>query len=373
MGFFNWFKNLFLVKTEYEEEIVQGIDVDHIHDDLDVALDVVKRIRKIAKDNEAYKPEFNHLVEQITTLEKVSRLPKAILDDLEQMAHSYAESMLKKESFKKVVNSEHPEIVYLEQYKEDIEKVIGDLKRIEENQRIVKRDLDILEGEKADIYYKKRRFKGALIWLKYLLIGVMISTVIAGIVFTALISSGEAVLIPALITFGIVIALGLYIFIFRRYLVYEIKKAGKLDKRAIALMNKTKLKYVNNQQYLDFAYQKYRVNSCEMLELRYENLQKLKRNKERYKRLNTNIGTLLEDIAYMLKKYNIEHTDYVTDQLDYFSSKDSRDLLLRGLKDRKDEYQKLIKKNEKEINFMFDILKDVDPDISMEKIMAYRI
>jgi hypothetical protein len=33
--------------------------------------------------------------------------------------------------------------------------------------------------------------------------------------------------------------------------------------------------------------------------------------------------------------------------------------------------KKLIKKNEKEIKFMFDVLKDVDPDITMERIMSY--
>jgi hypothetical protein len=369
MGLWGFISKLFKVETEFEEEIINGIDVEQVHQNKDVAIDVVKRIQKISNDNLSYLPEYKAVIEEITTLEKVDGLPSSVIKELELMSHNYAEGMLKKESFKKVVNKEHPDIVYLEQYKDDINKVIQGLKRIEENQRIVKRDLDMLEGEKADIYYKRERYGKALDVTKILLILTAIGAVIGVVIFCILIYIEVAILLPASITFGILFAVGIYIYIFRRYLIYEIKKSIKLDKRAVTLTNKTKIKYVNNQQYLDYAYEKYRVNSCEMLELRFENLQKLNRNKERYKRLNSNIGALLDDIAYLLNQYNIGNPRYIVDHLDYFSSDKSRALLFRGLNERREEYLRLIKKNEKEIKFMFGILKDVDPDITMEEIM----
>jgi len=373
MGLRNFFSKLFNFKTEYDEEIIEGINLEQVYENKDVAVDVVKRIQKLSKDNLSYLPEYEALVNEITTLEKVGQLPIGVLKELELMSHNYAEGMLKKDDFKKVVNQEHPEIIYLEQYKDDIDKVISALKRVEDNQRIVKRDLDILEGEKADIMYKRNRYTGALDIMKILLIATTIGAVIATIIFSGLIYKEVEILLPALITFGIIFAFGTYIYIFRRYMIYEIKKARKLDKRAVFLINKTKIKYVNNQQYLDYAYEKYRVNSCEMLELRYENLQKMNRNKERYKKLSTNINVLLDDIARLLKQYNIENPRYVVSHLDYFSSEKSRSLLIRGMVERKEEYQRLIKKNEKEIEFMFDILKEVDPDITMQEILNAKV
>jgi hypothetical protein len=60
-------------------------------------------------------------------------------------------------------------------------------------------------------------------------------------------------------------------FVFRRYCIHEIKKNQLLYERALKLINKVKIKFVHNQQLLEFQYKKYKVNSSEVLELRYEN------------------------------------------------------------------------------------------------------
>lgn len=372
MGFIQFIKNIFNKDNHFDEEIIEGIELDQIYHDRDVALDVVKRIQKLVGDQESYKPEYEMVIEELTTVEQVIQLPGPIIAELELMSASYSESLLKKDDFRKVVDKEYPDIEYLNDFTDDLEKVIKDLKEAEEKQRVVKRDLDYLDIEKSEIIYKRKRYNSALEMLKVLLGLVGGGGLIATIVFTALIYSGQDVMMPALITSGIIIAVGLYIFVFRRYLIYEIKKGYKLDKKAVGIANKIKIKYVKNQQYLDYVYRKYKVISGEMLELRYDNFQKLMRNRERYKKLSRNLSALIGDIEHMLHKYNVLNPKYVTEHLDYFSSEKSRLMLQEGLQERKEAYTGLIRKNEKEIAFMFNILKEVDSDITMTDVMDYK-
>lgn len=372
MGFIQFVKNIFRKENQYESEMIDGIELDQIYHNRDVALDVVKRIQKLVNDQESYKPEYEVVVEELTTVEQVIQLKPSIIEEIELMSASYSESLLKKDDFRKVVDKEYPEIEYLDNFTDDLEKVIKDLKEAEDKQRVVKRDLDYLDVEKSEIIHKRKRYNSALEMLKVLLGLVGGGALIATIVFTALIYSGQDVMIPGLITSGVIVAVGLYIFVFRRYLIYEIKRGYKLDKKAVSIANKIKLKYVKNQQYLDFVYKKYKVISGEMLELRYDNFQKLMRNRERYKKLTRNLSALLGDIEHMLHQYNVLNPKYVTEHLDYFSSEKSRLLLQESLKERKDAYTGLIRKNEKEIEFMFNILKEVDEDITMEDVMDYK-
>ena len=225
---------------------------------------------------------------------------------------------------------------------------------------VIKNDLYHLEGERAEIAYKNNRAIKALGFIKIMLLTTIVLTSLATLILTTLFFVYETdVFLPSLVVIVAVSFIGLWLFVFRRYLIFELKRNQKLQKREVELTNKIKIKFVNIQQFLDYAYKKYQVNSSEMLQIRWENYQKNSKNEARLKRISNNIASLIQDMDRLLMRNNMDGGTFVSDHIDYFTSKKGRKMLEAALELEKDDVKLSYDQCDNEIYILSKLLEQI--------------
>lgn len=360
MNIFKKIKNAFAKKSHIEVEVLQGIDIEHLHSSPQVAETIRDRVQSAIHKKEQLTPKYEAVVEQLALVQKIEDIPKDDLKELENIAKIYSETILEKETFKNILKGQNTTGNYLEKYKDDIDTAIQQMEEHEENLSIIKNDLYHLEGEKAEISYKNNRALKALSFVKIMLItAICVTSIVTLILATLFFVYSTDVFVPSLIMIVSVSFVGLWLFVFRRYLIFELKKNQKLQKREVELTNKIKIKYVNVKQFLDYEYKKYQVNSSEMLKIRWENYQKNAKNEAKYKRISSNIASLIQDMDRLLTRNNIDGGTFVSDHIDYFTSKKGRKMLETALELEKDEIKLQFDQCENEIYILSKLLEQV--------------
>lgn len=204
-----------------------------------------------------------------------------------------------------------------------------------------------------------------------LLIIFSISALILGIIF---IKKDIDIFIPSVIMIVIIAFFGLWIYIFRRYVIHEIKKNNILSQRAVELLNKIKIKYVNNKQFLDYEYKKYKVKSGDMLQDRWNMYKQNKEHRHRIHKMSSNIIILEQDIERLLLKNNINTSNYILDNINIFATKKARLEYKEQIKHDKDIIKKSIDDSNNQIKLIIKILIDVrDNDTTNNKIITKMI
>lgn len=360
MNLFNKIKNLFIKKQNVEVEVLKGIDLENMHTSPEVAENIRTKVQDAISRKEEIKPRYEEIISKITFIQKIEDLPKEELIELENIAKLLSETVLEKETFQKLLKSEENDADYLEEYKDQIEKAIRLIEEHEKDLAIIKNDLSHLEGEKAEIAYQTKRAKTALSFIKTLLIITAFgASIVALILTTMFFVYGFDIFLPSLVAVIIIFALGLWIFIFRRYLIHELTKYQMLQKREVELTNKTKIKFVNVKQFLDYEYKKYQVNSSEMLKIRWENYQRHTKNEEKLKKISNDMSSLIQDLERILMRNNLDNQDeckFVIDRIDYFIAKKERKKLLNSLNQEKDDLKLEYDRCENEIRVLSKLL-----------------
>ncbi len=346
-------KYFFKKRSSVEVEILKGIDIENLEVSPKAREEVKERIQEAVDNKEQSVLRLEIATARLTLLQKIGDIPQEELKELERIAKAYSQAEIERDSASDKVKNQNTIGNYLENYKDNIEAAVKNISEHEKKIAIIKNDLYHLEGERADILYRTSRANIALDFTKILLlITIILASITTLILSTMFFAYSIDVFVPALVVVVIVSMVALWIFAFRRYLVFEIKKNQKLINRAVELTNKVKIKYVNVQQFLDYEYKKYKINSSEMLELRWENYQKNKRNQARYKNISNNAATLKQELDRILIRNNIEEVEYITENIDYFSSEKAREKLFTTLKLERDLMKAKYAEYENEITIL---------------------
>lgn len=337
-----------------EEDILEGVDIDieGLYEDPAVALELQERYIGAIKQTDILRPKYKKAIEEITLLQRIEMLSSRAKQELEKLCQIYSETLVKKGEFKEKIKGQNQEAqrgAYLEQYEDNMEKIIEMMEGHEENQRMVKQDLAYLESEKSELLYQSRRLKKAFTFVRSAFIVVAFMTAFAAFILSVMyFVYSIAILMPAMIAMVAVIAATVWVYVFRRYLRHEIGKNQKLMKRAVELINKTKIKYINNQKVIDYQCRKYKVDSSEMLRLRWENYNSKVMAERQYINISNSIAAMITDIEDLLNKNGIKDDGFVLDYMDYFTSKKGRRILMDRLNDKKEELMRSLKNSEKE-------------------------
>ena len=96
--------------------------------------------------------------------------------------------------------------------------------------------------------------------------------------------------------------------------VSGIARAESNANRAISLLNKTKIKYVNITNAVDYACEKYHVRNARELEYQWEQYLEEVRRKERYMRTNDDLDYYNQKLIRLLKEYRLYDAKAWVDQ-----------------------------------------------------------
>lgn len=318
----------------YEEELILGLDVEKLLNDPNKHVKVEHLLEINQKNCDSLTQTYHTFMNEYIVIERLSELPKELGMKLQSLCKQYSEmSILRDEAEKRSAEAKKKAQETIGLYIEDIPKAIKILKEHEAAQQAVKKDLDILVGEKESLLYQFRNFKRALVFLRYFMIGLVVVTLIVGVTLsTMLVVYKKDVFLPSLIAIITISFLFLWGFVFRRYCIHEIQKNQLLYERALKLINKVKIKFVHNQQLLEFQYKKYKVNSSEVLELRYDNFLEAKDEAKTYETIVNSMKSVVIDIDRQLTRLHIEATEFVLRHVDYFSTE-------KGIKSLRQQYE----------------------------------
>lgn len=233
--------------------------------------DHCEQMTQSSQDVEEQKAEYYVVLEHLTDIETLAALSHREMKSLQAKAGKILAIEESEKNYKrpvsKISETQYREMARLER-EGTLPGALDQLTESEERQMKIKRDMNLLEGEKGALAYQRKKERGRAVNAKALcLLLIVVSLLILALLLFVSNSLKMDVRMGIFIIVGI-LALGLTaVFVnFTGAQSEQVRLEKKLN-RAITLQNKAKLKYVNATNLIDYYYSKYHVNSS--YELRY--------------------------------------------------------------------------------------------------------
>lgn len=241
-------------------------------------------IAESRKQIEEAKAEYQMVTSYLTDMQKIDLIPKEQRQNMEDAARRIISLSRERENYQRR-NTSITDIQYrlFERYEEQIPKELVNLRESENYQELIHQDIERLEQEKQNLSDEVEEIRGRQSFLK----GIAITTCIIIILLFLIIAflgglSKANLILPFLLTILMGMASALYLFIEARKITHDLRLAGIKQNRQISLMNKVKIKSVNNRNYLEYACSKYMVDNYEQFKARWEEYVKVKDETRRY-------------------------------------------------------------------------------------------
>lgn len=257
----------------------QADRINHIKENCEVINDSKRQV-------EEAKAEYQAVTSYLTDMQKIDMIPLEQRGPLEEAAGkivSLSGERVKLQSKSKLLTDRQYRV--FEQYELQFPKEYQTIKESEEFQVVIERDINHLEDERDRLVQEQEEIIGKQSFLKGIAIMISFVVVFLFTLFYLLSSnSGANYTWPFILTVLMGMAAAYYIFTEARKNQADIQLVKMKQNKQITLMNKVKIKSVNNQNYLDYEYNKYMVNSYEQLQLLWNEYIKVKEENRRYQK-----------------------------------------------------------------------------------------
>lgn len=216
-------------------------------------------------------------------------------------------------------------IKYLEEYEEELPSVLQEMEEYERKQDFAKTDLTYLEGEKGELEYQKERLVRMEKVVRRITIAVIVAIGLCTLALAVLFTIYEKdVFVLSLLLFVAALFAVTWIYMFRRYVQYSIKKNAILLGKTVRLANKAKIKYVNTIRFLEYEYEKYGVKNEQMLRYRWDQYHDYMRDHASYKTATNLTADIFAEIEKLFKEKNISKIEFWMDHLEHIQNEDAR-------------------------------------------------
>lgn len=243
-----------------------------------------EQISESFRQIEEAKVEYQAVTSYLGDIQKIDMIPLEQRKALEDAARMIVNLTKERERFRGK-SSFLSDIQYriFEQYQLQLPRDMEAIREAEEYQKAINHDIEQLEGEKQRLMEEEKEIGGKHSFLKGIAKTTGVLVLLLFVLFAVLSNySGANLTLPFLMTVLMGMASTLYIYLEARRNQSEIRMVEKKANRAITLLNKVKIKSVNNRQYLDYILGKYMVESYDDLKNRWEEYIKLKDELKRY-------------------------------------------------------------------------------------------
>lgn len=279
-------------------------------------LDHCEQIIESARELGEEKKEYEIVTSYLKDIEFLTDLPEEQKAPIREVTENILKLNKERDQYlnmsKKISDSQY---VMLEQMEQEIPDVVRRMRENETYQATIKHDMACLEGEKmqwtllrSELLHEKYvlRIASYIVFSAFFLLMILLFVLQAG--FSVDITWGWIVL-AALATGG-----GFFIFVRYQNDVLGIARAELNANHAISLLNKTKIKYVNITNAVDYACEKYHVKNARDLEYQWEQYVEETKRKERYMRTNDDLDYYNSKLLRLLEEYRLYDAKAWVDQ-----------------------------------------------------------
>ncbi len=256
---------------------------------------------------EEAKIEYQAVTSYLTDMQRIDMILPDQREDLEDAARKIINLTKERDKYKKKesklskmqyqiyeryelqIPRDLPEILESEKYQNRIEKDMGHLMREKKG----------LDAEQSDLMEKQAFLKG---------IGITTSIIILllFIIFAFLGHYSDANLtMPFLLTVCMGMLVAFYIFREARRNLDAFHLVQQKQQREVFLMNKVKIKAVNNRNYLEYIYHKYMVDNYAQFKILWEDFVKQKDEERRYQNNTELLDFYHNELIRELKQFGI--------------------------------------------------------------------
>ncbi len=333
--------------------------------------DKCEQMKAANEDIEGQKLEYKHVTEQLADIDELCALSLSQFTELERAARKIDLIERQEENYvrplAKITEAQFREMERLE---DEIPQAIKKIRSEEERQMTIKRDMNLLEGEKGALAYQRKEDKVKARNAKALLFICSFVSLLAILLLFAL-----------QVTLDFDVRLGYYtVFAFFAisltsvYVTYKNAQADQVKaemkiNRAISLQNSVKIKYVNSTNLIDYYYSKYDVNNSYELNYMWEKYIEEKAARNHSEEVAIKLEAARKELMAILRNYKLNDPAMFIYQPSILTEEEvrtdvRRSLILRRKKLKKgmDFNQYSLETSKKEIE---DLIREY-PKFSME-------
>lgn len=255
--------------------------------------------------------EYGAVTSYLTDIQKIDRIPKDSKEKLMDSARRVLTLTQERGRFQnREVKISDFMYKHLEKYEDIVPNEIVKMKKNEEYEQLIKKDLESLEGEKAVLSYEKEELEQKKSYMRCISIISCLLLVLLFIMFIVFQSQSQMeVKMPILLTVFVGIVVVFFLFLENNKTNAAICLNERKLNKAIGLTNKVKIKYVNNRNNLDYTYQKFRVNAAKEFAYLWEQYVKVKDETRRYQQNTELLEFYHRVLVEELKSYDVEDSE----------------------------------------------------------------
>lgn len=296
----------FLAKRQKEEQTGQDEDITYKCDQIVDATYQMEDLRA----------EYDMVTSYFMDIQTIEELPPKVRQDIIDIANRIA--LLESETSAFLHSDDRisdENFRMLQGMEKDLGEIFGRLKELEDMDEKIKRDMKHLEAEKNSLEYTQEVIEEKQRRLRSFLMGFGTVAALTVLALAAIGAAAEtSLLIPILIILLVVVGMAALSIVVYKNLSYEFKLCEVKENRAISLMNKVKIKYINNTSTLEYLYSKYHIKSLRELEYLYDQYLIMVDEVRRYQRSTGDLRELSDALSKLLYAHGVKDPDIWTKQ-----------------------------------------------------------
>jgi hypothetical protein len=255
--------------------------------------------------------EYQAVTSYLTDMQRIEMIPpeqKEIIEDAARKIINLTKERSKFQQKNSNLTDRHYRL--FDRYEMQIPKDLPAIKDSEKYQAVIQSDIEHLEKEKKYLTAQQEDIIGRQSFLKGIAVTTCVVVVLLFLIFAVLSNYSKSnFTIPFLLTVLMGMGCALYIFMEARKNYYDIQLVQLKLGRGVMLMNKVKIKSVNNRNYLEYIYSKYMVDNYDQLKSMWEEYVRVKDESRRYQSNTQLLEFYNNELSNTLRKFSITDSD----------------------------------------------------------------
>lgn len=303
--------------------------------------DACAQIIEASKEIEDAKVEYQAVNDYLLDIQEIEMIPveekKNLFDAAERIVSLNAERKAFQKEPSKLSDAKY---LHMETNEENIKEIMKKMDEDEKYCQLIKNDMDQMEGEKAALQYERSDFQGRIKVL-YGASRLMVSILGVLLLFLIFIGVVNNVNMELAIYFTLVLGAisATIIFLNYRRALYKLKETEQKLSKAIVILNRLKIRYVNIKNSLEYQYSKHDVHSAYELNYVWGMYLELKRERKKYEHSSRELHEAEMDLIDILESYQVKDSQIWT--LQAIALIDSREMV--EIRHELNERRKLIR------------------------------
>lgn len=272
------------------------------------AIMLCEEAMRIAKQRLSLAVKIGKLNERLSEVECFEELTEEEAKRLQELLNYYLALTKERTSLMYQLTEFDNSVAQMIKLEEEAGHAITSIDEAEEKQRMLRRDLGYLGGEKAELEYEREFLEKTQSFTYKFNITLVSVFALATIVLVFLfLFKGVSIFMPMAIMSVLLVILIFLLYLLRRRLNYELKVNIKKQQRAVELLNTKNAVFAHYTNFLNYEYKKYKVKNSQMLKKNLKEYENYKHIASRMDNIRNVIFQTENEIETFLKNKKIKN------------------------------------------------------------------